>query len=61
MARNPQDATIQYALDKQLSSEWSIVFGGQYQFTPHWMLRWEYMHSEKRGAMLVNLNYRFGI
>jgi hypothetical protein len=61
VARNPEDTTIKYELDKGLASQWSIVFGGQYQFTPHWMFRWEYSHSEERGALLLNLNYRFGL
>ena len=60
-ARDPQDSTIQYDLEKDLISPWSIVFGGQFQFTPRWILRWEYSHSDTRGAMLVNLNYRFGL
>jgi hypothetical protein len=60
-ARNPEDTTIQYALDKELKGQWSIVFGGQFQFNRHWMFRWEYMHSETRGALLLNLNYRFGL
>ena len=58
---NPQDSTIQYVLDKKLASKWSVVLGGQFQFNPRWMFRWEYSHSETRGALLINLNYRFGI
>ena len=60
-ANNPEDTTIQYALDKQLAGQWSLVLGGQFQFNPHWMLRWEYSHSETRAAFLLNLNYRFGL
>jgi len=60
-ANNPEDTTLQYALDKELAGQWSLVLGGQFQFNPHWMLRWEYSHSETRGAFLVNLNYRFGL
>jgi opacity protein-like surface antigen len=59
-ARDPADTTIDYALDKALAGQWSVVFGGQYQFTPHWMFNWEYSHSETRGALLINLDYRFG-
>jgi hypothetical protein len=60
-AKNPEDTTIQYALDKQLAGQWSLVLGGQFQFNPHWMLRWEYSHSETRAAFLLNVNYRFGL
>ena len=60
-ANNPEDTTIQYALDKQLAGQWSVVLGGQFQFNPHWMLRCEYSHSETRAAFLLNLNYRFGL
>jgi hypothetical protein len=60
-ARGPGDATIQYSLDKQLAGIWSMLLGGQYQFSPHWMFRAEYAQSEKRGSILLNLNYRFGL
>ena len=59
--RGPGDSTIQYSLDKDISSPWSLVFGGQLQFTRNWMFRWEYSHAESRGALLLNLNYRFGL
>lgn len=60
-ANDPENTTLQYALDKKLAAKWSVVLGGQFQFTPHWMLRWEYSHSETRSALMVNLNYRFGL
>ena len=60
VARDPADTTVEYALDKTFTSQWSIVFGGLYQFTPHWMINWEYSQSGTRGALLLNLNYRFG-
>ena len=60
-ARDPADTTIQYEIDKGLSSKWSLLLGGQFQFTPSWMLRAEYAQSEHRGSLLLNLNYRFGL
>ena len=59
-ARNPADTTVEYALDKSFASKWSIVFGGLYQFNQNWMLNWEYSQSGTRGALLLNINYRFG-
>ena len=60
IARDPQNSTVQYAIDKALASQWSVVIGGQFQFNANWMFRYEYMQSDSRGAMLLNLNYRFG-
>jgi hypothetical protein len=60
-ANNPGDTTIQYALDKKLASQWALVLGGQFQFNPNWMFRLDYSQSEDRGALLLNLNYRFGL
>jgi hypothetical protein len=60
-ARDPANSTIEYSLDKDLASKWSLVVGGQFQFSPHWMFRWEYSHWETRGALLLNLNYRLGL
>ena len=59
-ARDPANTTIEYALDKSFASKWSIVFGGLYQFNQNWMLNWEYSQSGTRGALLLNINYRFG-
>jgi hypothetical protein len=60
-ARDPASSTIEYSIDKDVVSPWSVVFGGQFQFNRSWMLRWEYSHSESRSALLLNLNYRFGL
>ena len=60
-ANGPGSSTIQYDLEKKLASQWSVVFGGQFQFNPNWMFRAEYAQSVKRGSLLLNLNYRFGL
>jgi len=52
-------AIIRYGMDKQVLEEWNGIFGAQYQFNKHWMLRTEWGLIGDRKSALVSLNWRF--
>ncbi len=56
---DPENAIINYKLDKKVSAPFNIILGAQYQFNKHWMLRSELGVFGKRSQFLLNLNYRF--
>ena len=53
------NAIIRYGIDKQVKESWNGVFGMQYQYNKHWMLRSEAGLIGDRKSFLVSLNYRF--
>lgn len=56
---DPENATVDYKLDKKVTAPFNLIFGAQYQFNKHWMLRTELGVFGKRSQFLLNLNYRF--
>ena len=52
-------AIIRYGMDKQVLQEWNGIFGAQFQFNKHWMLRTEWGLLGDRKSALVSLNWRF--
>jgi len=53
------DSIIRYGLDKSAKEEWNVLFGIQYQYNKHWMLRSEAGLIGDRKSFLLSLNYRF--
>ena len=53
------DAIIRYGMDKQVSQMWNGLFGAQYQYNKHWMLRTEAGLIGDRKSILFSINYRF--
>lgn len=56
---NPEDAVIDYKLDKRVAAPFNLIFGAQYQFNKRWILRTELGVFGQRSQFLLNLNYRF--
>ncbi|QDH80275.1 hypothetical protein FKX85_15020 [Echinicola soli] len=56
---DPGNATIDYVLDKKVTSPFNILLGAQYQFNKNIMLRSELGVFGRRSQFLLNLNYRF--
>jgi hypothetical protein len=56
---NPEDATIQYNLQKKVTAPFNMLFGAQFQYNKNWMLRSEVGFFGQRNQFLLNLNYRF--
>ncbi len=52
-------AIIRYGIDKQVKEFWNGIFGVQYQYNKHWMLRSEAGLIGDRKSILISLNYRF--
>jgi hypothetical protein len=52
-------AIIKYGMDKQVLQKWNGVFGAQFQYNKHWMLRTEWGLIGDRKSGLISLNYRF--
>ncbi len=50
---------INYKLEKEVAAPFNLIFGAQYQFNKHWMLRSELGVFGKRSQFLLNLNWRF--
>ena len=50
---------ISYGMDKQVKEMWNGVFGMQYQYNKHWMIRTEAGLIGDRKSFLLSLNYRF--
>jgi len=53
------DSIIRYGIDKRAKEEWNVLFGIQYQYNKHWMLRSEAGLIGDRKSFLLSLNYRF--
>jgi hypothetical protein len=56
---DPGEANIDYRLEKRVTAPFNMIFGAQYQFDKHWMLRSEMGVFGRRSQFLLNLNYRF--
>ncbi|WP_271711540.1 hypothetical protein [Marinigracilibium pacificum] len=56
---DPDNAIINYKLDKKVAKPMNLIFGAQYQFNKHWILRTELGVFGKRSQFMLNLNYRF--
>lgn len=54
-------STVQYSLEKAPADMWNFIFGAQYQYSKHIMLRAEYGLLGSREQFLTGLQYRFGI
>ncbi len=52
-------AIIRYGMDKQVKELWNGIFGIQYQYNKHWMIRSESGLIGDRKSFLLSLNYRF--
>ncbi|NIG54929.1 hypothetical protein [Chitinophaga sp. Cy-1792] len=55
----PDDITIHYSLKKRPTSEWSMLAGGQFQFTKRWQVRTEVGFLGGRSSVLLSGNYRW--
>lgn len=55
------NSTLQYELDKQPQSLWSLVFGAQFQYNKSLMVRAEYGYARGRDQFLAGLQYRFDL
>lgn len=53
-----ENATVDYLLEKKVAAPFNLIFGAQYQFNKHWILRTELGVFGKRSQFLLNLNYR---
>jgi len=53
------DATISYSLKKRPTHTWSMLVGGQYQFSHRWQVRTEVGFLGGRTSLLLSGNYRF--
>ncbi|HMC96043.1 MAG TPA: hypothetical protein VKG92_00175, partial [Flavobacteriales bacterium] len=54
-------STVQYSIDKRPEDMWNFIFGGQYQYNKHWMIRAEYGCLSSRTQLIAGLQYRFGL
>ncbi|HET7898881.1 MAG TPA: hypothetical protein VFL47_14450, partial [Flavisolibacter sp.] len=57
--RDPGNGKITYQLDKKIAGPWNLVFGSQFQFNKHWMMRIEMGAYGQRSQFLLSFNYRF--
>ena len=58
---DPNNATVQYNLDKDLKDAWNFILGSQYQLNMHWMIRAEVGFLGSREQFMTGLQYRFGL
>jgi opacity protein-like surface antigen len=58
---DPNEATVQYSLDKKLKDAWNFVVGSQYQLNKNWMIRAEIGFLGSREQFMTGLQYRFGL
>ncbi|NCD72367.1 hypothetical protein [Mucilaginibacter agri] len=56
-----QNASISYSLIKRATSNWSMLFGGQFQLNHRWQFRTETGFLGGRKSLLTSVNYRFGL
>lgn len=55
----PDELTIDYSLQKDPLSHWSMVAGGQFQLDPRWQIRLEAGFLGGRTSGLISWNYRW--
>ncbi|MFB6454031.1 hypothetical protein ACE38W_02075 [Chitinophaga sp. Hz27] len=55
----PDDITVHYSLKKRPTSQWSMLAGGQFQFTKRWQVRTEIGFLGGRSSVLLSGNYRW--
>lgn len=58
---DPESATVQYSLEKNLKDKWNFIVGSQFQLNKHFMLRAEYGFLGSRQQFLGGVQYRFGL
>jgi hypothetical protein len=59
--KDEQTSSVQYALDKRPKDMWNFIVGSQYQYSKHFMLRFEYGFLGSRNQIIAGLQYRFGL
>lgn len=57
--KDVKDAVISYSLNKQPTSNWSMVLGAQYQLNHRWQFRTEFGFFGGRQSVLLSGNYRW--
>ncbi|MFL9837015.1 hypothetical protein ABS768_05855 [Flavobacterium sp. ST-75] len=55
------DTSINYSLNKEATSHWSMSVGGQYQLNHNFQFRFEAGFFGGRQSILLSANYRFGL
>lgn len=61
-ATNSADNSIvNFNVEKRQKDNWNYMFGAQFQYNKHWMIRAEYGGLSSRQHVIIGLQYRFGI
>lgn len=52
---------VGYSIQKDIINNWSVQFGFNFQFNPHWMFRGEYGVANGNTFVLTGIQFRFGL
>lgn len=56
-----ESSTVQYSMQKRPADMWNFIVGSQYQFSKHFMVRFEYGFLGSRQQVITGVQYRFGL